>query len=70
MLRKHQKMWSGHLGVVTATVHPIDMKPDTRQCRHSPYRAGHSSRALIKEEIERMLEQGVIELAMAEWASL
>ncbi len=69
MLRRHQDMWSGHLGEVTATQHRIDLKPDTRPSRQAPYRAGHSSRILIKKEIERMQSEGVIEPAMSEWAS-
>ncbi len=69
MVRRHQAMWSGHLGEVTATEHRTDRHPGARPSRQAPYRAGHSSRALIKAEIEHMLAQGDIEPAMSEWAS-
>ncbi len=69
MLRRHQSMWSGHLGEVSATEHRMDVEPGTRHSRQAPYRAGHSSRGLIKAEIERMLAQGVFEPATSKWAS-
>ncbi len=68
-LRRHRAMWSGHLTEVTPIEHRIDLYPRTRPSIQAPYRPGHSSRALIKGEIERMLEQGVIEPAMSELPS-
>ncbi len=69
MQRRHHGKEIGRLGEVTATQHRITLEPDTRPSRQPPYRAGHSSRVLIKHEIERMLSDCFIEPAMSEWAS-
>ncbi len=56
-------------GKVTATQHHIDLQPDTRPTGKPLIVQAISSRVLIKQEIERMLLQGVIEPAMSDWAS-
>jgi hypothetical protein len=69
MLEPHKAMWDGHLGEVTATQHRIDLIPGARPVHSRPYRAGARAREIEKAEIEKMLAQGVIELATCEWAS-
>ncbi len=55
-------MWSSHLGEMAATEIRIDLYPGTRPIRQALYRVGHSSPALIKAEIERILAQGYIRM--------
>ena len=69
MLRKHATMWSGELGHIVATEHHIDVEPDTKPIRSMPYRQGPAARKLVKEQIETMLKQQVIEPSSSEWAS-
>jgi RNase H-like domain found in reverse transcriptase/Reverse transcriptase (RNA-dependent DNA polymerase)/Integrase zinc binding domain/Integrase core domain/Chromo (CHRromatin Organisation MOdifier) domain len=69
MLRPHREMWDGRLGKVSATSHRIDLVPGTRPVHAQPYRAGGRAREVEREEIEKMMTQGVIEPAMSEWAS-
>jgi Reverse transcriptase (RNA-dependent DNA polymerase) len=69
MLTKHQDMWSGNLGEIKVTSHRIELIPGAKPVFQPPYRAGQKSRGIEKEEVERMLEAGVIEPALSEWAS-
>jgi hypothetical protein len=69
LLEPHRKMWDGHLGTVAATSHRIYVTPGSKPVHCQPYRAGPRARAAKKEEIDRMLEQQVIEPATGEWAS-
>ena len=57
MLRKHSKMWSGHLGELKAPVHA------------HPYRAGPQARIIEQEEVRRMSDMEVIEPCKSECAS-
>jgi hypothetical protein len=69
LLEPHKKMWDGHLGTVAATSHRIDVTPGSKPVHCQPYRASSRARAAEKEEIDRILEQQVIEPATGEWAS-
>jgi hypothetical protein len=69
MLEPQKSMWDGRLGEVSATKHRIDLVPGARPIHSLPYRAGHRAREIEKQEIDKMLRQGVIEPAICEWAS-
>ena len=69
ILTKHQAMFSGDLGTITATQHHIELKSGTAPIRQQPYRAGPDRRAAIQEQVEYQLKAGVIEPAQSEWAS-
>jgi Reverse transcriptase (RNA-dependent DNA polymerase) len=69
MLEPHYPMWDGHLGTVKATSHRIEILPGSKPIHSQPYRAGHRARAAEKEEIDKIVAQGVIEPATCEWAS-
>jgi hypothetical protein len=69
MLEPHKSKWDGRLGEVSATKHRIDLVPGARPIHSLPYRAGPRAREIEKQEIDKMLRQGVIEPAMSEWAS-
>jgi hypothetical protein len=67
LLSKHQKMWSGKLGHISAVRHHIPTigAPVATQ----PYRAGPRAREDIDREVNRMLNEKVIEPYSGEWAS-
>jgi len=69
MMEKYSVMWSCHLGEITATQHQITLKPESVPTRQPPYRAGHKSREIITEQVNKMRQAGVIEPAQSEWAS-
>ena len=74
VLGKHEAMFFGDLGTVSAVKHHIELKPDTAPIRQQPYRAGPEKRESIREQIEYQLKAGVIEPAQSdritrEWAS-
>jgi hypothetical protein len=69
MLEPHYPMWDGHLGTVKATSHRIEILTGAKKIHSQPYRAVHRARAAEKEEIDKMVAQGVIEPATCEWAS-
>ena len=69
ILAAFQHMWDGRLGNINITQHRIDLKPDTKPVFQPPYRAGPRQRELEQMEIQRMLEQDVIEPSMSEWAA-
>ena len=69
MLRKHEKMWSGELGNITTTEHPIDLVPNARPFKSPPFRAGPKMRELIDFEVNKQLKAGVIEPSQSEWAA-
>ena len=69
LLEKHHKLWDGDLGLIKATSHRLTLKPGAKPVRLNPYRLGPRSRGLIKTEVDRMLDRGVIEPSKSEWAS-
>ena len=69
MLRKHSKMWSGHLGELKAPPHRIKLEAGSRPVHAHPYRAGPQARIVEQEEVRRMSDMGVIEPCKSEWAS-
>ena len=69
MLRKHEDMWSGHLGEIGAVRHRIEVQVGAKPIAVPPFRAGPKQRELEIAEVERQLKAGVIEPAHSEWAS-
>ena len=68
-LSPFSELWSGQLGTVRLTEHRIKLKPDSEPVFSQPYRAGPKARDIEQEEVSKMLNAGVIELATTEWAS-
>ena len=66
MLEKHQTIWDGHLGIVQATNHYIELTPDAEPAHQPPYRAGPKQRTHEREEVDKMLDIGVIEPSTSE----
>ena len=69
MLRPFSSMWDGSLCEIRTTEHRINLQPDARPIAQNPYRAGPRARVVEQEEVDRMLQAGVIEPAQSEWAS-
>ena len=69
MLRKHSSLWSGALGMIRATEHRITLEPGTKPIRSMPYRKGPTMREMVADQVNKMLNAGVIEPASTEWAS-
>ena len=68
-LDKYEAMWDGHLGMIKATQHYIEITPESRPSFRPPYRASPAQRELEKQEIQKMLEANVIEPSTSEWAA-
>lgn len=69
MLSKHDSMWAGSLGEISITQHRIELQKDAKPIYQAPYRAGSKAREVERIEVDRMLQEGVIEPATSEWAS-
>src|SRR6266480_3603279 len=62
--------WSPEqLGRTDRVHHPIDVG-DAKPIRQRWYRTSRPERAYIEEELQRMLQQGIIEKSRSSWASL
>ena len=62
-------MWDGNLITISATEHHIELEKGTKPLSSMPYRQGPAMRTKVAEEIEKMLNAGVIEPTPSEWAS-
>lgn len=62
-------MWSGKIGEISATEPNIDVQPGARPIAQPPYRPGPRSRQIEQENVNSMLEKGVIEPTQSAWAS-
>ena len=69
MLRKHSSLWSGALGSIRATEHRIPLEVGTKPIRSMPYRKEPAMREMVANEVNKMLNAGVIEPASTKWAS-
>lgn len=61
-------MWDGHLETVRATENRIELKPETRPIRQVSYLEGSAKREIIRNHIDTMLREGVLEPFQSEWA--
>lgn len=57
------------LSVSTAAQHDIPLLPDSRPVNIKPYRLPHSAKAEINSQIEKMLDEGIIENSASAWNS-
>eukprot|EP00170_Pyropia_yezoensis_P000647 contig_3045_g648 len=62
-------MWYGTLGVIHATEHVIVTPPGTVLIRSQPYRTGAFKRAIIVDQINKMLKLKVMKPCHSDWAS-
>lgn len=54
-------MWSGDLGQLTITEHRKDLIPNATNFKSPPYCAGPKTRELELFEVQKQLQDGVIE---------
>ena len=69
LLEEFSEMWSGRLGELKNVEHAIDIEEGSRPVHSQPYRAGPTRRAKEKEDLQEMLDAGVIRPSSSEWAS-
>ncbi len=69
LLRRYQHLWTGELGKIDVTEHAIELESGTKPVHQPPYRAGHRDRDFETQEVQKMLEKGVIRPSNSEWAS-
>ena len=63
-------MWNSQLGELKAMEHRIQLDPGSKKFHQAPYRAGPLQRKILKKEIDKMPEKGVIEPATTDLTSL
>jgi len=51
-------------------VHHIELKPDTKPIRCAPYRLNQEKAKVLKDELDNLLDQGIVEESTSPWASL
>ena len=69
MAKPFKSLWKAGLGKIKATVHRLNLEEGSRPSYAQPYRAGPEKRRIIEQEIEKMLDMGVIEPTVSEWAA-
>jgi len=50
-------------------VHHIELNPDTKPIRCPPYRLNQEKAKVLKDELDNLLDQGIIEESTSPWAS-
>lgn len=62
-------MYDGKLGEIPAKEHIIELTEGAEPIKKRPYRTDIGERDLVKTEVDKMLQKGVIEPATSPWAS-
>lgn len=60
MLLKYYDMWEGCLGYIKVVKHGIDLNDSANTVMQRPYRTGPASRQFVSEEVDQMLDKGII----------
>lgn len=69
MLEKQKGMWFGLLGTIKFSPNCIDVKQDTRLNKEPPYLAGPQPSQFIKDNVDKMPEDGFMQPSQSEWGS-
>lgn len=69
LLEPFAGIWDGQLGTVNITQHRVELTPDARPSTQNVYRSALPQRQMEKETIQNILEEGVIEASISEWAA-
>lgn len=69
LLTEFAYVFSDKPGRTTLGVHHIELSPDTRPIRCTPYRQSPDKARVLKEELSNLLDQGIIEESSSPWAS-
>ena len=70
LLDQFKGMMLKKLGELKTTTHHIQLKPDAKHVYSALYRAGRHRRLEIENQVEEMLDLGVVQPSDAEWAFL
>lgn len=68
LLSQFDNMFDDHLGRTSLTEHVID-RGDAKRINLPPYRTSPAKKRLIEEQIEQMLQDGIIEPSTGPWAA-
>ena len=68
LLREFYDVFSDVPGRSTLGVHHIDLKPNTKPIRCAPYRLNQEKAKVLKDKLENLFEQGIIEESTSPWA--
>ena len=69
LLTEFADVFSDAPGRTTLGVHHIELFPDTRPIRCTPYRLSPDKAKVLKEELSNLLDQGIVEESSSPWAS-
>ena len=70
LLEEFSDVFSDMPGRTTLGVHHIELKPDTKPIHCAPYRLNQEKAKVLKDELDNLLEQGIIEESTSPWACL
>lgn len=62
-------MWHGRLGKIRGKEHMIYLRQDAAPVRYIPYRSGYEKREFTKQQIDKMLKEGVVDPLASEYSS-
>ena len=68
LLSQYSDIFNDMPGKTTLCTHKIELKPDTRPIRLSPYRVHPEKSEQIRKELDLMIKMGVIEESNSPWA--
>lgn len=66
MQSTRKNLWSGRLETAKATHHIINLKEETCPIHQQPYGSEHRSQAVLRKNIDKKLDAGLIEPASSE----
>lgn len=66
---KFDKVWDGNLEEINITFHRFILKLEAQHVTQHPNRTGPNTGEFVAEEVDRIGEANISELATAEWAS-
>ena len=69
LLDEFSDVFSDVPGRTSLGVHHIKLKPDTKPIRCAPYRWNQEKAKVLKQELDNLLDQGIIEESTSPWAS-
>ncbi|UYV65317.1 K02A2.6-like [Cordylochernes scorpioides] len=67
ILAKHTDLFSSRLGRTSLAKHQIHTE-DAKPIKHKPYRVSAKERTIIKDQIDEMLEEGIIRQSSSPWS--
>lgn len=68
MLLRYDSMWDGRIGEISFVKQRIDLDPPEGTHMQRPFRTDPDYRKFGSNEVQRMIEQGIIEPSQSEWA--